>query len=42
MADEDHLSVLKQGVEVWNQCRRTHPSDRAGLSEVNLRGADLS
>ena len=31
MADESHLSVLKQGVEAWNPWGRAHPLDQAIL-----------
>jgi len=51
MADESHLSVLKQGIEVWNQWREQNPSVipdlsgaelyRANLSEANLIEANL-
>ena len=51
MANEEHLSILKQGVEVWNSWRRDNPEIRAdlrgadlseaNLSEANLFGADL-
>jgi uncharacterized protein YjbI with pentapeptide repeats len=52
MADENQLSILRQGVTVWNQWRvdRTIPTlvdlrgaDLGGreLSGLNLRGADL-
>jgi hypothetical protein len=37
MADESHLSVLKQGVEAWNQWRQ---NDQRGFPE--LRGANLT
>ena len=25
MANQEHLDILKQGVDVWNQWRRRHP-----------------
>ena len=37
MADEEHLAILKQGVEVWNAWRRQHPK----VPRPNLGGADL-
>lgn len=36
MANEQHLKVLKQGVDAWNKWRRENPS-----IEVNLEGASL-
>jgi Pentapeptide repeats (8 copies) len=47
MANEEHLQLLKQGVEAWNQWRREnraiHPNlGLVDLSEADLRGADLS
>jgi hypothetical protein len=51
MANESHLSVLKQGVEAWNQWRKQNPSVKPDLSNailtrkllfgVDLSGADL-
>jgi uncharacterized protein YjbI with pentapeptide repeats len=40
--DEEHLKLLKQGVEVWNQWRRENPDIRPNLSGADLEGADLS
>jgi len=37
MANQEHLDILKQGVEVWNKWRREHPRIKPDLS-----GADLS
>jgi len=47
MADQEQLDILKQGVEIWNQWRREHPSMVPDLSfadstEVDLDDADLS
>jgi uncharacterized protein YjbI with pentapeptide repeats len=53
MANPEHLEVLRQGVEAWNEWRRQHPKvirpdlseaelTGAGLSRVHLSGADLS
>jgi hypothetical protein len=51
MANEEHLAILKQGVEVWNKWREEHRGvpDLAGanlegakLSQANLSGANLS
>jgi uncharacterized protein YjbI with pentapeptide repeats len=46
MADQEHLDILKQGVDVWNEWRRK-TSDKwfdlsqTDLSEINLLGANL-
>jgi len=47
MANEEHLDILKQGVEVWNQWRKENPGVRpdlsgADLGEAYLHGANLS
>jgi len=42
MADQQHLDLLKQGVEAWNQWRREHPEIRPDLRDANLRQAHLS
>jgi hypothetical protein len=46
MANQEHLDILKQGVEQWNQWRREHPEirpdlTRASLVDFNLNHADL-
>lgn len=51
MANEEHLKILKQGVEVWNRWRRENPGIRPNLvgtklsnidlHSVNLRGVDV-
>jgi hypothetical protein len=51
MANLEHLDILQQGVETWNQWRNQHRDIRAdlsrtdlsdaNLSDANLRGADL-
>ena len=46
MANQEHLAILKQGVETWNQWREEHPDvildlSDADLSEANLNGANL-
>ena len=46
MANEEHLSILKQGVGAWNSWRRGNPDiqpdlSEANLIEANLRGANL-
>jgi hypothetical protein len=46
MANEEHLAILRQGVEVWNKWRQEHPelwtARDIDLSGANLTGADLS
>jgi len=47
MANEDHLNILKQGVEVWNKWREENPDIKpklikAELFDINLSKADLS
>jgi hypothetical protein len=41
MANEEHLKILKQGIEVWNQWRRDNPNTRPDLSRADLHGADF-
>ena len=41
MADEEHVALLKQGVEVWNKWRKENPDIRPDLSGADLTGADL-
>ena len=51
MANAEHLDILKQGVEAWNQWRHQNPHTKPGLyganlrwghlGKVNLEGADL-
>jgi hypothetical protein len=51
MANEEHLGILKQGVEVWNQWREENPTISQAsvelssisrlLSKVYLSGAYL-
>jgi hypothetical protein len=42
MANEEQLSILKQGVKVWNKWREENPGSDVDLSEANLRDADLN
>jgi uncharacterized protein YjbI with pentapeptide repeats len=52
MANQEHLDILKQGVEVWNRWREEHPDVDPDLSRtdyivgplitIELRGANLS
>lgn len=46
MANQEHLAILKQGVEPWNQWRRNYPDilpdlSYADLREMHLEGAYL-
>ena len=41
MANQEHLDLLKQGVEAWNQWRKEHPNVEPDLSEADLNRADL-
>jgi uncharacterized protein YjbI with pentapeptide repeats len=51
MANEEHLRILRQGVDTWNKWREEHPDIRpdltgadlsaANLKEANLIGADF-
>ncbi|MBK6948374.1 MAG: pentapeptide repeat-containing protein [Haliscomenobacter sp.] len=46
MANEEHLAILKQGVEEWNRWRKENPKiepdlSGADLERVGLEGADL-
>ena len=41
MANEEHLSILQQGVEAWNSWRRDNPDVQPDLRGVDLRGVDL-
>ncbi len=41
MANEEQLSILKQGVLVWNEWRSQDPDVYIDLSEADLRGAAL-
>ena len=38
MASEEHLALLKQGVDAWNKWRYEHPEIRANLSKADLSG----
>lgn len=41
MANEEHLKILKQGVEAWNKWREANPDIRPDLGKANLSGANL-
>jgi len=42
MANQEHLDILKQGVEVWNQWREEHIGIQPDLSSTHFSGTDLS
>lgn len=41
MANKEHLRILKQGAEAWNEWRNENPSMRFNLSGADLDGTDL-
>ena len=41
MANDEHLAILRQGVEKWNEWRRANPDLKPDLSEVDLNEANL-
>jgi hypothetical protein len=41
MANEEHIKILEQGVEVWNEWRKENPRIYPDLSEINLERASL-
>ncbi len=41
MANKEHLAILRQGVEEWNQWRKENPNLKPDLSNVELPQADL-
>ncbi len=41
MANEEHLKILKQGVEAWNEWRKTPFSILADLRGADLKGVRL-
>jgi uncharacterized protein YjbI with pentapeptide repeats len=41
MANEEHLALLNQGVEVWNEWRSKNSEIKPNLSGVDLIGVDL-
>ena len=42
MANDEHLALIKQGVETWNTCRQENPDIRPDLSNADLDGAALA
>ena len=41
MADPEHLKILHQGVEAWNEWRRNNPDIKTNLLKANLGEANL-
>jgi len=41
MANEEHVAILEQGVEVWNDWRKNNPDIKPDLSSLNLDGKNL-
>jgi uncharacterized protein YjbI with pentapeptide repeats len=41
MANEEHVNLLKQGVEAWNRWRQENPGIRPDLSQADLSATDL-
>ncbi|MGJ3252156.1 MAG: pentapeptide repeat-containing protein, partial [Elainellaceae cyanobacterium] len=42
MANEEHVKILKQGVEAWNLWRQENPEVKPDLRSADLRSANLS
>ncbi len=42
MAQQEHLDLIRQGVDVWNAWRKEHLDTKVDLSKANLRSIDLS
>ena len=42
MANQEHVDILRQGVEEWNRWREQNPDIRPDLSLTDLSGTDLS
>ncbi|MEE9144018.1 MAG: pentapeptide repeat-containing protein [Candidatus Binatia bacterium] len=42
MANKEQFTLLKQGVDVWNEWRKSNPEIRPDLSGANLFKMDLS
>jgi hypothetical protein len=42
MANDEHVAMLKKGVEAWNKWRRDNPDIRPDVRGANLSGANLS
>jgi hypothetical protein len=41
MANQEHLNILKQGVDVWNKWRQEHLDVQPDLSGANLKEKNL-
>jgi uncharacterized protein YjbI with pentapeptide repeats len=41
VADRNHVALIRQGAEAWNQWRRANPGICPDLSQANLVGAHL-
>jgi hypothetical protein len=41
MANDEHVAMLKKGVDAWNAWRAENPDIRPDLGEANLSGANL-
>ena len=41
MADDEHVKILEEGVDVWNRWRKDNVRVRSNLIDANLSGADL-
>src|SRR5262245_28344903 len=42
MANDEHVAMLKQGVDAWNGWRDENPDIRPDLNEADLSGANLN
>jgi uncharacterized protein YjbI with pentapeptide repeats len=42
MANQEHLKILEQGTDVWNEWRKQHPEIRPDLRFAHLNGAHLN
>jgi uncharacterized protein YjbI with pentapeptide repeats len=42
MANEEHLAILRQGVEVWDSWRKKNPEIIPNFSDINFYKADFS
>ena len=41
MANPEHLSILMEGVEIWNEWREEHPDIEPDLSNLDLKNTNL-
>jgi uncharacterized protein YjbI with pentapeptide repeats len=41
MADQQHVALLKQGVDVWNRWKQEHQQIQPDFTGAHLTGADL-